>query len=1491
MRNAWKRSLALLMTLVLLLSLLPAAAFAEEDVAEEPVAEEPVSLSQIEEDSGQLAVDLEENLSEENDEDNLLDGVDLTRNIELLNKEKEYSVNSHQYSAAQLKINWDHIRSVGHQSAGQACACFSYAYMRTILDGKVHYWTEFNSSSGSNQGTAIAPWQGSTWSGYFPSDKNAAFERLYSEISNGKPAAVKVKGTRSSHHYVAVVGFVNVTSSSLSANNFLIIDPCASQFVVENMGGVGYDIKIEEGCYQVTYDTTSQTVGFASSTGSSYYLDLNGYLDGNSVGNISGYGTVDVYINGSLEASGVTDYYTQWPKGTTYEFRNIQPTPGHHYSGVHSGSLSGTIGDAAVSTVLAFETSCALTYKKDSGDVVRDLAPGTQLVEQQYDTRDGEYFVGFSYTPNASDFDVRPGEYINLAQDTTLYPVYISHAEATSGEPALIYNINDFPAEGYTITATTKDVSTTTTESEWGAWSSWSATAVSGSDTRQVETRTAYGWYYFECPNCHAHMHGYGTCWTWCGGCGGTTSASDYHQMYDPTNWNVAQDWYGTGKYYATINGAIWFRWDDGGTQTQYRYRDLVTNTITTNKTYDAYIIRPAVGYTVTFNANGGTGAPAVQTKYQGQALTLSTTVPTRNCHVFQGWATSSTATTAQYQPGGSFTTDANTILYAVWAEGTVTEWSTTKPSGVDDSLIQTKQQYRYADKETTTSTESSISGWTLYDTTTAWSDWSSWSDWSNSSVSATDSRQVETRTAYSYYYFVCSNCGAHMHGSGTCYTWAGGCGSSSVPSGSYSQVYLTTPYSSSSDFHGTGVNYVDSSYGRVFAYTSSSSQYYQSPVTQYRFRTRTQITTYYYYRWKAWSDWSDTVYTATDNRKVESRTLYRYVADGSAVHNWDSGVVTKEASCTEKGVKTYTCTKCGKTQTEEIPALGHSWGTPSYYWSSDNLSVTARRTCSHDANHEESETVNTVPHVSKEPSCLELGETTYTATFVNSAFVKQSKTITNLAALGHNWGEWIVTTAATVDHDGVETRTCSRCGATETRSYSADTVTVTFNANGGSTGTSSMRVLKNGSLSSLPTATRTGYSFNGWFTASSGGTKVTTATTFSQDTTVYAQWTPITYTVTYNANGGTNAPSAQTKTHDVALTLSSQTPSRPNSSAGSYTVTLNANGGSVSPTSLSAARTTSYSFKNWNTAANGSGTSYNPGASYTANAAVTLYAQWNSSTATASVSLPTPTRSGYSFQGWAASSTASSGTTGSYTPSGDVTLYAVWKADTYTVSYNANGGSGEPSAQTKKHDVALTLSSDTPTHASEFAGSYTVTLEPNGGSFGGSMNALRTTNYSFKSWNTARDGSGTSYSPGASYTANADATLYAQWNSSTTTASVNLPTPTREGYTFMGWATSADAASGVIGSYTPSGDVTLYAVWKLARYGKTLTLPAGMTTIESEAFADLPQGVNIVIPDSVENIAKDAFQNSKVIIIAQEDSYAIWWAKRNSIPYIISEA
>jgi len=77
--------------------------------------------------------------------------------------------------------------------------------------------------------------------------------------------------------------------------------------------------------------------------------------------------------------------------------------------------------------------------------------------------------------------------------------------------------------------------------------------------------------------------------------------------------------------------------------------------------------------YTVSYNANGGSGAPSSQTKYHDITLTLSSTIPTRSGYVFLGWSTSSSATSPIYKASGNYTANSSTTLYAVWGTTTTT--------------------------------------------------------------------------------------------------------------------------------------------------------------------------------------------------------------------------------------------------------------------------------------------------------------------------------------------------------------------------------------------------------------------------------------------------------------------------------------------------------------------------------------------------------------------------------------------------------------------------------------------------------------------------------------------------------------------------------------------------------------------------------------------------------------------------------------------------
>lgn len=114
-----------------------------------------------------------------------------------------------------------------------------------------------------------------------------------------------------------------------------------------------------------------------------------------------------------------------------------------------------------------------------------------------------------------------------------------------------------------------------------------------------------------------------------------------------------------------TRTGYSFLGWSTSSSATTATY--LAGASYTANSAATLYAVWKANTYKVTYNANGGTGAPGEQTKTYGQTLTLSSTKPTRTNYTFKGWATSASATTATYSAGGSYTSNAAVTLYAVW--------------------------------------------------------------------------------------------------------------------------------------------------------------------------------------------------------------------------------------------------------------------------------------------------------------------------------------------------------------------------------------------------------------------------------------------------------------------------------------------------------------------------------------------------------------------------------------------------------------------------------------------------------------------------------------------------------------------------------------------------------------------------------------------------------------------------------------------------------
>lgn len=203
----------------------------------------------------------------------------------------------------------------------------------------------------------------------------------------------------------------------------------------------------------------------------------------------------------------------------------------------------------------------------------------------------------------------------------------------------------------------------------------------------------------------------------------------------------------------------------------------------------------------------------------------------------------------------------------------------------------------------------------------------------------------------------------------------------------------------------------------------------------------------------------------------------------------------------------------------------------------------------------------------------------------------------------------------------------------------------------------------------------------------------------------------------------------------------------------------------------------------------------------------------------TFTISNTSPTRTGYTFLGW---STSSSASTASYQPGGSITissnttLYAVWQQITYTVSYDKGStGTGTNVTDTKYYDTALTLRGITFTR----------------------------TGYTQTGWSTS-DGGNLAYSLSASYTANANVTLYPFWTINTYVVTYNKgadgtgsnvtatktygtdltllgSTFIRTGYTQTGWSTTDGGAKdyNLSGTYSTDASVTLYPYWTINTY------------------------------------------------------------------------
>ena len=748
---------------------------------------------------------------------------------------------------------------------------------------------------------------------------------------------------------------------------------------------------------------------------------------------------------------------------------------------------------------------------------------------------------------------------------------------------------------------------------------------------------------------------------------------------------------YGIGELDYTVRPALRL---DLSQPNLYSYAGTVSTNGTINE--DAAPTRPT--YTVTYDANGGTGAPQGQTKTEEIDLTLSSQVPTRNGYTFIGWGTGSNDTSAAYSPGGIYTLDKNIVLYAIWSKTITLTYNANGGSGAPSSESTTIYNSKDSTSFIISSTTPSKSGY----------DFMGWSNVSNA-----------TNGSYS------SGASITLSSSTTIYAiW---------------RKNITLSYDANG---GSG-----------------------APASQ-----------------------TGTVYNSNTNYSFTiSNTIP--VRDGYSFLGWSTDSNASTASYNSGGtISLSTDTLLFAVWKEEQPVY-----TVTYHANGGSGA----------------------PDSQEKKAGIDLTLSNVQPTRSGYSF--------------EGWGTAGSSTTVTYHPGGVY----SVDGDITLYAIWKKPIKLIYDSNGGKEEQTSITMYAYNSASSKTfdigsyTPTRDGYDFVGW----SASPDATTASyqdgdtiTISTDTTIYAVWeamTVTTYTVSYHANGGSGAPSNQTKTKGTDLTLSTIEPIR-----------------------------SGYTFAGWGSNASSTNVLYDAGATYTKDANIILYAIWRKgitlsydanggsgvpdsqsadifnaeTTYTFTISSVTPEKSGFIFTGWGISpeSTSTYGSNEQITLSEDTTLYAIWsekqaEEENVTLRYSdANGGENIPASRVVKKNSSVNLSGLIPIKEG----------------------------YDFLGWNKNQNATSANYAPGDKIDITSDLTLYAIWRKTiilsydgngasdvpdpvtrilyntdiSSTFVFDSMVPERNGYTFLGWSSNRNAASA---SYAPgdeidlSSSITFYAIWK----------------------------------------------------------------------------
>ena len=440
--------------------------------------------------------------------------------------------------------------------------------------------------------------------------------------------------------------------------------------------------------------------------------------------------------------------------------------------------------------------------------------------------------------------------------------------------------------------------------------------------------------------------------------------------------------------------------------------------------------------------------------------------------------------------------------------------------------------------------------------------------------------------------------------------------------------------------------------------------------------------------------------------------------------------------------------------------------------------------------------------------------------------------------------------------------------------SVSQTKVKITFNANGGSVKTKSKNVNTYSTYGTLPTPTRKGYKFTGWYTAKSGGTKIvaSTATNNTKARTLYARWSIIKYKITYNLNGGTN-----NKSNPLTYTINNKIVFK-------------------NPTKKG------YIFKGWFKDSKFKSKMTSIAKGTTGNK--TVYAKWqtitykvvyNANSGSGKMSNSTGLkydkaftlransfkRTGYKFIGWNTKKdasgksyenkakvknlTAKNGAT--------VTLYAQWKRNSYKITYNLNGGINN-SANPATYNVSSTITfKNAKKKGCTFKGWYTA--NKGGTKVTGIKKGTTGNKVLYARWVY------TSYK--ITYNLNGGTNSFLNITSYTIKDNVSFWEPSRKGYLFLGWYTDSVFTNPIYEIIKGStGNKVLYAKWGVDN-GQNRALAKAVDYLQIFEFSYL---------GLIDQLEFEGFTHEEAVYAANNCG-ADWYeqAKRQAISYLESSA